>query len=206
MHGEVSWPCNIGDGRGNQNWSEGPPPISRPLAIFIISQYVALPLVWRFHYYYGYPCTPYFLWERGTTTGFTQTHVNFTDAAGLFFLLVSMAFFIWIHTQTYAWTWTASFLGGPFFPIPPYVAALFLPSSNSSDPAGTSSKFIVSAYHAAALTSFLLWVCAIFTLIRTYQDAESILGALLVDQHQLFCANQKSRLVRLVPFHGSCAS
>ena len=140
-----------------------------PLVIFIISQYIAVsvafPLLW---------VPMYFFWGRGTTLGFTQTHVNFTDAAGLFFFLVSMAFFT-LDNQTYAWTWITSLLGGPFFPIP-YVVALFLPS-NSSDPK-TSSTLIVNAYYAAALAGFMLWACAIFILVRNYQDAESILGAL----------------------------
>jgi hypothetical protein len=140
-----------------------------PIVIFVISQYIAVsvafPLLW---------IPMYFLWGRGTTHGFASKHANFTDAAGLFFLFVSMAFFA-LNTQSYAWTWTASLIGGPFFPIP-YVVALFLPS-DSSDP-DNSSNLIIKTYQAAALASFMLWVCAIFILVRNYDfDAASILGA-----------------------------
>ncbi|KAI2503636.1 hypothetical protein MHU86_10832 [Fragilaria crotonensis] len=141
-----------------------------PIVIFVLSQYIAVsvafPLLW---------IPMYFVWGRGTTHGFSQTHANFTDAAGLFFLIASMALFA-LNTQSYAWTWTASLIGGPFFPIP-YIVALFLPS-DSSNP-DSSSKLIVKTYQAAGLASFMVWACAIFILVRNYQyDTASIVGAL----------------------------
>lgn len=141
-----------------------------PVFILLISQYlavsVAFPLVW---------VPMYLLWGRGTTHGFGPSHANFTDIAGLFFFGVSVALFA-LDNQSYAWTFTASLIGGPFMVIP-YVFLALLKLPVSSDPV-VSSKLIVVTYHGASLASFMVWIFTVSILVLKYQDPSVVLKAI----------------------------